>query len=112
MLPSLIGFLLLSSPLVVAMTATSGAAKSIQTVTVGQGGFNYNPDTVTVAPGGQVVFHFLPGNHSVAEAAFDNPCHPRSETSFFSGFFPSPSSSTVSLNAALKALSRHRVDPR
>ncbi|KAG2418383.1 hypothetical protein HFD88_001484 [Aspergillus terreus] len=64
-------------------TATPSA---VQTVDVGEHGFSFDPDTLQVAPGGKVEFHFYPGNHSVAQASFDRPCHPMSDSSFFSGF--------------------------
>ncbi|RHZ62998.1 hypothetical protein CDV55_104021 [Aspergillus turcosus] len=44
--------------------------------------------TLSVSPGSKVEFHFFPGNHSVVQAAFSNPCHPLSQSSFFSGFVP------------------------
>ncbi|EAU36269.1 conserved hypothetical protein [Aspergillus terreus NIH2624] len=75
-------------------TATSETSSSmgtstpsaVQTVDVGEHGFSFDPDTLQVAPGGKVEFHFYPGNHSVAQASFDRPCHPMSDSSFFSGF--------------------------
>ncbi|KAE8381337.1 Cupredoxin [Aspergillus bertholletiae] len=67
-------------------TATSSAAGAVHTVDVGEDGFVFDPDTLTVSPGGKVEFHFYPGNHSVAQASFSNPCHPLSASSIFSGF--------------------------
>ncbi|KAJ5151308.1 Cupredoxin [Penicillium canariense] len=69
-------------------SAKSSASSATQTVDVGENSLVFDPDTIHVAPGGKVEFHFYPGNHSVVQASFDNPCHPLSETSFFSGFFP------------------------
>lgn len=69
-----------------ASTTTVSASSSIHTVDVGEGGFTFNPDTLTVSPGGKVEFHFYPQNHSVAQASFDNPCHPMNTSSFSSGF--------------------------
>lgn len=62
-------------------------------VDVGKIPYTYEPDTLTVAPGEKVEFHFYPKNHSVVQAAFDNPCQPMSQTSFFSGFMPTASES-------------------
>ncbi|KAJ5460176.1 uncharacterized protein N7458_001728 [Penicillium daleae] len=69
-----------------ASSTASGSASATQSVNVGQNGFTYTPDTIHVPKGGVVEFHFYPGDHSVVEAAFNNPCHPLSDTSFFSGF--------------------------
>jgi plastocyanin len=74
-----------------AATTSASASGSIQTVNVGKSGLTYDPDSLNVASGDKVEFHFFPGDHSVAQAAFDNPCHPLSSSSFFSGFV-SPSS--------------------
>lgn len=68
-------------------TAMGTASPSaVQTVDVGEHGFSFDPDTLKVAPGGKVEFHFYPGNHSVAQASFSKPCHPMNDSSFFSGF--------------------------
>jgi len=79
-----------SSAAAVASTASS-AAGSTQTITVGQNGLTFSPNSVVVAPGKSVVFQFYPGNHSLAESSFDKPCQPLSSTSFFSGFIDSSS---------------------
>jgi plastocyanin len=74
----------------------SGSASSAtQTVDVGETGFVFNPDTIHVPSGGVVEFQFYPGDHSVAQAAFNNPCHPMSDTSFFSGFMASAKNGKV-----------------
>ncbi|KAJ6024689.1 hypothetical protein N7540_005486 [Penicillium herquei] len=70
-------------------TESGSASSTTQSVDVGENGFTFNPDTIHVPAGGVVEFHFYPGDHSVAQAAFDNPCHPMSDTSFFSGFMES-----------------------
>ncbi|KAF7133704.1 hypothetical protein CNMCM5793_005002 [Aspergillus hiratsukae] len=70
-------------------TSTSTSATSaVHTVDVGENGLTFSPDTLSVSPGSKVEFHFFAGNHSVAQAAFSNPCHPLSQSSFFSGFVP------------------------
>lgn len=57
------------------------------TIAVGRGGLNFDPDNV-VAPKGDVIeWHFLPTNHSVAQADFNSPCAPSaSGEGFFAGF--------------------------
>lgn len=79
-------------------TMTSAASSSgTHTVDVGEHGLSFDPDTITAAPGDMVEFHFYPGNHSVAQASFDNPCHPMSSSSFFSGFVGATGGESVSL---------------
>ncbi|KAE8406454.1 Cupredoxin [Aspergillus pseudonomiae] len=77
--------------------ASNSASNATQSVDVGEHGLSFDPDTIHVASGGKVEFHFYPGNHSVTQASFDDPCHPMSDTSFFSGFIQSANgeSSTV-----------------
>lgn len=67
-------------------TTSASSSSSTVSVDVGEDGFTFNPATINVPKGGVVEFGFYPGDHSVAQAAFDNPCHPLSDTSFFSGF--------------------------
>lgn len=74
-----------------AATKSASSSGSIQSVNVGQSGLTFSPDTLNVAAGDKVEFHFFPGDHSVTQASFDNPCHPLNSSSFFSGFV-SPSS--------------------
>lgn len=77
------------TPTTTASSTDSGSASSTtQSVDVGEDGFIFNPDTIHIPAGGVVEFHFYPGDHSVVQAAFDNPCHPMSDTSFFSGAIP------------------------
>lgn len=77
-------------------TTTGSASSATQMVDVGEDGFTFDPDTIHIASGGVVEFHFYPGDHSVVQAAFDNPCHPMSDTSFFSGFMASANDGSVS----------------
>lgn len=70
----------------VSSSTTASASSSTHTVDVGNNGFTFNPDTLTVSPGEKVEFHFFPQNHSVAQASFNNPCHPMNASSFSSGF--------------------------
>ncbi|KAK6335527.1 hypothetical protein TWF696_002300 [Orbilia brochopaga] len=74
-----------------AATTTSGsAAAATHTVLVGSGGLVFSPDTVVAAKGDTVQFMFDGGNHTVTEAAFNNPCNP-SNNAFTSGFTGSDS---------------------
>lgn len=67
-------------------TTTSTSPSGIHIVDVGEDGLTFDPASLSVSPGEKVEFHFHPQNHSVIQAAFDNPCHPLSGTGFFSGF--------------------------
>lgn len=83
-------------PTTTASSTDSGSPSSTtQSVDVGENGFIFNPDTIHVPAGGVVEFHFYPGDHSVVQAAFDNPCHPMSDTSFFSGSIPATNTRKV-----------------
>ncbi|KAF2281122.1 uncharacterized protein EI97DRAFT_362351, partial [Westerdykella ornata] len=54
-------------------------------VAVGKDGLRFTPDTISAKPGDRITFEFYPKNHTVAQAAFDNPCNPING-SIFSGF--------------------------
>ncbi|KAJ5624328.1 cupredoxin [Penicillium lagena] len=75
-------------------TMSSSSSSSTHSVNVGKDGFTFEPDTLMVSPGDEVEFHFFPGDHSVAQAAFNNPCQPMSSSSFYSGSFPGSSESS------------------
>lgn len=96
---------------------TTSSPSGTYTVDVGEDGFVFDPDSLTVPPGGKVEFHFYPGNHSVVQAAFDNPCHPSSSTAFFSGFVPASSGESVCVNRSVQETidsdlnSVHRLHP-
>ncbi|EED17190.1 extracellular serine-rich protein, putative [Talaromyces stipitatus ATCC 10500] len=77
--------------------SSTSSSTAVQTIAVGKNGFTFDPDTLTVSPGGKVEFHFYPGPHSVARASFENPCHPTIQTGIFSGSVPGSNggSSTV-----------------
>ncbi|KAJ5342594.1 hypothetical protein N7541_011718 [Penicillium brevicompactum] len=85
-----------------ASSTAASAPSTIHKVDVGEDGFTFDPDTLNVPPGESVEFHFYPQNHSVAQASFDNPCHPANSTSFSSGFLPTTQESrtvfTVTIN--------------
>lgn len=51
----------------------SASAKNI-TVSVGQGGTTFTPDTVAAAVGDIILFQFVAGNHTVTQAPFAKPC--------------------------------------
>ncbi|KAJ5798626.1 cupredoxin [Penicillium pulvis] len=67
-------------------SSTQATANPVQSINVGEDGFTFSPDTLTVSPGDKVEFHFFPGDHSVTQSSFTKPCHPLSDRSIFSGF--------------------------
>lgn len=82
-----------STPVIAAAVTTSSsssAAASTHTVSVGSGGLVFSPDTINAAEGDTVQFVFDGGNHTVTQAAFNNPCNP-SANAFSSGFTGSDS---------------------
>jgi plastocyanin len=73
-------------------TSTSKAAAT-HTVSVGDGGFFFSPNTTYANVGDVVQFDFYPTNHSVVRAEYQFPCIPYDDTGlgkigFFSGFQP------------------------
>ncbi|KAJ5715281.1 uncharacterized protein N7483_012462 [Penicillium malachiteum] len=68
----------------------------VHKIDVGEDGFSFDPASLSASVGDTVEFHFYPQNHSVAQASFDDPCHPLNSSGFFSGFVPtSEESKTV-----------------
>jgi plastocyanin len=67
------------------------SAQPIQRVLVGSEGLTFRPEDFTAAPGSDIEFFFLYGTHSVSASSYDNPCHPVSDTTFFSGVVPAVS---------------------
>ncbi|KAJ6024656.1 cupredoxin [Penicillium herquei] len=68
----------------------------VHKVDVGEHGLLFDPASLSASVGDTVEFHFYPQNHSVAQASFDNACHPLNSSGFFSGFVPtSEESKTV-----------------
>ncbi|KAJ5935212.1 hypothetical protein N7466_004759 [Penicillium verhagenii] len=67
-------------------STSASSSSAVHSVDVGEDGFTFDPDTLTVSAGDKVEFHFYPGNHSVAQSSFAKPCQPLSDTSIFSGF--------------------------
>jgi len=87
-----------------AASTTSSSSSSVQTVAVGQNGLSFSPNSLTVAPGKQVVFQFYPGGHSVAEGDPNNACQPANASSFWSGTInsnsgPASNAFTVTVNS-------------
>ncbi|KFY26263.1 hypothetical protein V493_04186 [Pseudogymnoascus sp. VKM F-4281 (FW-2241)] len=65
-------------------TNTTGSG-TVHKVKVGETPLMFSPWNITAAVGDKVEFHFYPTTHSVAQAAFDKPCVPSSDSAFFSG---------------------------
>ena len=84
-----------SSSASAAPSATTSANPNIHTVSVGQGGFIFTPNTTVASVGQQVEFQFFPPNHTVTQSSFENPCQPLNSTSFFSGFMVTQDSPSV-----------------
>jgi plastocyanin len=68
-------------------TNTVAGPGAVHTVSVGQNGLTFTPDTIHANVGEQITFQFFPKNHSVVQADFNNPCNP-SGGGIFSGFVP------------------------
>jgi len=68
-------------------TTTASSSGSVHTVTVGNGGFAFSPNSIVAAVGDTIEYHFYPPEHSVAQSTFDAPCVPSGPTAFFSGPF-------------------------
>jgi plastocyanin len=71
-----------------ALTLAAGLTSAMDhVVKVGDGGLNFNPNSVNASKGDTVTFHFYPMKHSVVQAAFATPCQPM-DNGFYSGFMP------------------------
>lgn len=81
-------------------TTTASASSATHTVDVGEEGLVFEPDSLRAGPGDKIEFHFYPGGHSVVQAAFDNPCRPMSDTSFYSGTVSTSSDESVCRSSA------------
>lgn len=76
-----------------AASKTSSTASATHTVAVGADGFNFSPSQLNASVGDIIEYRFYPQNHSVARAAYGQPCIPYEYTAagrigFWSGFFP------------------------
>ncbi|KAI9690394.1 MAG: hypothetical protein M1822_009357 [Bathelium mastoideum] len=90
--------------LVSAVLLVSGSyaqSTTVRVVTVGasNGALTFTPNNTPAKPGDVVQFQFMPGNHSVAQAAFSAPCMPIEQTQsgtagWWSGFMPMPANPT------------------
>ncbi|KAL3417483.1 hypothetical protein PVAG01_10493 [Phlyctema vagabunda] len=73
--------------------SSSAPARETHTIAVGAQGHKFTPSFIQAQPGDVVSFRFYPLNHSVARAAFGQPCIPYEYTGinhvgFWSGFKP------------------------
>jgi hypothetical protein len=87
----------LNSLVFAALTLVSfSSAQNSTIIKVGAGGLTFTPPSVNVTKGNVVTFQFAgsPGNHSVTQAAFANPCDPLSG-GFDSGFVFTPANITT-----------------
>lgn len=97
----MLSFKTLSAALLLAATASAAPTKTTRdspdntvtltgvthSVVAGLGGLRFDPDNVVAEVGDVMEWHFLPMNHSVAQADFDTPCVPSaSGLGFFAGF--------------------------
>lgn len=74
---------------VLAAAGSAGSAlAATQLITVGKGGLNFNPNTITAAKGDTLQFHFYAQNHSVVMGIKGDGCKPATSDGFFSGFMP------------------------
>lgn len=71
-----------------AILASFAVAQDVIDVTVS--GIVYDPETITAAEGTTINFHFYPGDHSVAQSTYDNPCVPSGPDAIYSGFHNPP----------------------
>jgi len=71
-----------------------------KTITVGQNGHRFLPNSVSVAPGGKVVFQFWPNYHSERQGDYNNPCQvSNSSHSFNSGYVMTDNGPAVSYSS-------------
>ncbi|KAK9326437.1 Cupredoxin [Lipomyces orientalis] len=63
-----------------ALSVGTSMAYTVYNVSVGEGALDYTPNTITADVGDYVVFTFLSGTHGVAQASYDSPCSPYSDS--------------------------------
>ena len=73
-----------------ALVASALAADISVRVGGPNGELTFTPKVINASEGDTVTFKFWPKSHSVAQAAFANPCEPL-ENGFWSGYFPTDS---------------------
>jgi plastocyanin len=66
--------------------STLSNAQSVVNVDVGRSSLEFKPSIVHASVGTTVNFHFYPGDHSVAQSTFANPCVPSGPDAIYSGF--------------------------
>ncbi|KAK9248612.1 Cupredoxin [Lipomyces tetrasporus] len=64
----------------VALSVGTSMAYTVHNVSVGEGALDYTPNTISAKVGDFVVFTFLSGTHGVAQASYDSPCLPYSDS--------------------------------
>jgi plastocyanin len=75
--PSITSSMPTPTPRPTASSTSSNSEPQTHTVAAGRGGFKFEPRELTdVAVGDTVVWEFYPLDHSVARAAFEDPCVP------------------------------------
>lgn len=87
---------MLFSTLAVTAFSAVASAKTIR-IDVGMSGLTFSPNDITAAVGDVLEFHYHPKNHSVVAADFANPCKPKAEGGFYSGFFPTTGSENANV---------------
>ncbi|KAK9483637.1 hypothetical protein V1527DRAFT_261738 [Lipomyces starkeyi] len=58
----------------------STMAYKVHNISVGEGALDYTPNSVIASVGDYVQFTFLTGTHAVAQASYDSPCTPYSDS--------------------------------
>jgi plastocyanin len=92
-----------SQILVAAIALASGIVSAQKGTTVkvdvGKDGFTFTPANIQAEAGTDIQFSFFPGDHSVTQAAFSDPCQPIAGGGFFSGFMADSSTTfTITIN--------------
>jgi len=98
--------MLFSKPTTLAAAAAAfssfvqAASPVVHTVSVGDGGLKFSPETVTAKVGEFVRFKFAASGHSVAESTFGSPCQAvTGSDSFFSGTMSSGGEFTIEVTS-------------
>ncbi|KAJ8102096.1 Cupredoxin [Lipomyces tetrasporus] len=63
-----------------ALSVGTSMAYTVHNVSVGEGALDYTPNAISAKVGDFVVFTFLSGTHGVAQASYDSPCLPYSDS--------------------------------
>ncbi|KAF2431280.1 hypothetical protein EJ08DRAFT_733508 [Tothia fuscella] len=70
-----------------------------QIIEVGKEGNHFSPDSITASIGDHIQFKFVGEGHSVSDAAFDAPCKPVDDATFYSGHGEVGKSFTITINS-------------